>query len=509
MRFADVERLTQLHVERLSLARCAGPAAAGPALADELRRIDALPMSAAARRAFQECSPGRAWRPSCRSSCRSTRRRTGSGATVRSPASARDRRLDGVVDVLVIGAGLTGASTAYHLAGRGLRVAVVDAGDPASEASGRNGGHFELVPENSIGEYRGLAAERLKFVRRTLPRRVAHGAQRSRRAAGRLRSCGSRSGTGGACASSSRRRRWSATSAPAGLALPRARRTPRARARRGGGAHRGARRARRAVVAGARAGRARVHDALSIPLPARRRQLPPVPLRLRAARPRAAPRRRALHAAPRAGARRRRRRPPRRDDPGGPRRRSPSGRGDERVHARAAPRAPDRPVPEPGDADRARHRPDARPHRHLGGRARLLPPAALGRARRPRARSSSAAATTGRSRTPALVAAPAPCTGCCSSCATASTPSCAAGRLRRSGSGRWASRPTSSPRSGRFAQASSWRRASAATAAATRPRRAKRPRPSRSRGRRRRGSTRRSSRRRGSSVRGGPQPSRR
>jgi glycine/D-amino acid oxidase-like deaminating enzyme len=85
-------------------------------------------------------------------------------------AGRRSRaRLDGVVDVLVVGAGLTGASAAYHLAGRGLRVAVLDAGDPAMEASGRNGGHFELVPENSIGRYEGLARERLKFVRRTRP----------------------------------------------------------------------------------------------------------------------------------------------------------------------------------------------------------------------------------------------------------------------------------------------------------------------------------------------------
>jgi glycine/D-amino acid oxidase-like deaminating enzyme len=68
--------------------------------------------------------------------------------------------------VLVIGAGLTGASAAYHLAARGLRVAVVDAGEPATEASGRNGGNFELVPENSIGDYRGLVQERFKFVRR-------------------------------------------------------------------------------------------------------------------------------------------------------------------------------------------------------------------------------------------------------------------------------------------------------------------------------------------------------
>jgi glycine/D-amino acid oxidase-like deaminating enzyme len=72
-------------------------------------------------------------------------------------------RLEGSVDVLVIGAGLTGASAAYHLAGRGARVAVVDAGDPACEASGRNGGNFELVPENSVGDYRGLVQERLKL----------------------------------------------------------------------------------------------------------------------------------------------------------------------------------------------------------------------------------------------------------------------------------------------------------------------------------------------------------
>jgi glycine/D-amino acid oxidase-like deaminating enzyme len=72
-------------------------------------------------------------------------------------------RLEGAVDVLVIGAGLTGASAAFHLAGRGVRVAVVDAGDPANEASGRNGGNFELVPENSLGDYRGLVAERAKL----------------------------------------------------------------------------------------------------------------------------------------------------------------------------------------------------------------------------------------------------------------------------------------------------------------------------------------------------------
>ena len=72
-------------------------------------------------------------------------------------------------DVVVIGAGLTGASAAYHVAemsGGSARVVVIDRGDPAGEASGRNGGNFELIPENSVGVYEGLARERLAFLRR-------------------------------------------------------------------------------------------------------------------------------------------------------------------------------------------------------------------------------------------------------------------------------------------------------------------------------------------------------
>jgi glycine/D-amino acid oxidase-like deaminating enzyme len=72
------------------------------------------------------------------------------------------------VDLLIIGAGLTGASAAYHasrLAQAGQRVAVVDLGDPASQASGRNGGNFELIPENFLGPYEGLVRERYKFLR--------------------------------------------------------------------------------------------------------------------------------------------------------------------------------------------------------------------------------------------------------------------------------------------------------------------------------------------------------
>lgn len=73
-------------------------------------------------------------------------------------------------DIVVIGAGLTGASAAYHLAREGgVRVVVLDQGDPGGEASGRNGGNFELFPENSVGVYEGLAQERLAFLRRRYP----------------------------------------------------------------------------------------------------------------------------------------------------------------------------------------------------------------------------------------------------------------------------------------------------------------------------------------------------
>lgn len=79
--------------------------------------------------------------------------------------------------IVVIGAGLTGAAAAYHLADsarEGARegsrlVVVLDQGDPAGEASGRNGGNFELIPENSVGVYEGLAGERVAFLHRRYP----------------------------------------------------------------------------------------------------------------------------------------------------------------------------------------------------------------------------------------------------------------------------------------------------------------------------------------------------
>ena len=75
-------------------------------------------------------------------------------------------------DVVVIGAGLLGASAAYHLATgdrTNARIVVLERGEPGGEASGRNGGNFELFPENSVGMYEGLARERVAFLRRRYP----------------------------------------------------------------------------------------------------------------------------------------------------------------------------------------------------------------------------------------------------------------------------------------------------------------------------------------------------
>lgn len=82
-------------------------------------------------------------------------------------------RLPTEADVVVIGAGLVGASAAYHLRQAakvgGARMVVIEQADPAGEASGRNGGNFELIPENSVGAYEGLARERLAFLETVYP----------------------------------------------------------------------------------------------------------------------------------------------------------------------------------------------------------------------------------------------------------------------------------------------------------------------------------------------------
>jgi glycine/D-amino acid oxidase-like deaminating enzyme len=72
-------------------------------------------------------------------------------------------------DIVIIGAGLTGAAAAYHLRNSGRTVSLLDQGDPAGEASGRNGGNFELLPENSVGVYEGLAPGRFTYMKRRYP----------------------------------------------------------------------------------------------------------------------------------------------------------------------------------------------------------------------------------------------------------------------------------------------------------------------------------------------------
>lgn len=67
-----------------------------------------------------------------------------SGWTTFAPASPTYSALeaDQTADVVVIGAGLAGASTALHLAIRGIKVVVLEAQQPAAGASGRNAGHM-------------------------------------------------------------------------------------------------------------------------------------------------------------------------------------------------------------------------------------------------------------------------------------------------------------------------------------------------------------------------------
>ena len=70
---------------------------------------------------------------------------------------------NGAADVVVVGAGYTGLSTALHLAAAGRRVVVLDAGEPGWGCSGRNGGQVNpggarMLPEDvvaSLGPVRG------------------------------------------------------------------------------------------------------------------------------------------------------------------------------------------------------------------------------------------------------------------------------------------------------------------------------------------------------------------
>lgn len=71
--------------------------------------------------------------------------------------------VDGVVDVVVVGAGFTGLSAALALAQRNATVVVLEAGRIVGEASGRNGGHCNTGISQ---DYAGMVQQRGKDVAR-------------------------------------------------------------------------------------------------------------------------------------------------------------------------------------------------------------------------------------------------------------------------------------------------------------------------------------------------------
>ena len=87
--------------------------------------------------------------------------------TATAPAAPDTPALDASVstDVLVVGAGYTGLSTALHLAERGARVCVLDAHAPGWGASGRNGGQVNPTlkhdPDDLVRLYGAERAEPL------------------------------------------------------------------------------------------------------------------------------------------------------------------------------------------------------------------------------------------------------------------------------------------------------------------------------------------------------------
>ncbi|MEO1091178.1 MAG: FAD-binding oxidoreductase [Pseudomonadota bacterium] len=70
------------------------------------------------------------------------------------PTAPLEERI--VVDVAVIGAGITGLSTAVHLAERGVDVAILEAADAGFGGSGRNSGH--VIPTLAAGDPDDLVA---------------------------------------------------------------------------------------------------------------------------------------------------------------------------------------------------------------------------------------------------------------------------------------------------------------------------------------------------------------
>jgi glycine/D-amino acid oxidase-like deaminating enzyme len=73
-------------------------------------------------------------------------------------------------EVVVIGAGLAGAAAAYSVG----NAVLIDADDPATLASGMNGGNFQLLAENYAGHYAGIAKERAELSRPLYPDLTPH-----------------------------------------------------------------------------------------------------------------------------------------------------------------------------------------------------------------------------------------------------------------------------------------------------------------------------------------------
>lgn len=71
------------------------------------------------------------------------------------PANFHKANLPTETDILIIGSGITGCSIAKHIleSDSSIRVAVVEARDVCSGATGRNGGHIKSVPEHTYGDY--------------------------------------------------------------------------------------------------------------------------------------------------------------------------------------------------------------------------------------------------------------------------------------------------------------------------------------------------------------------
>ncbi len=82
------------------------------------------------------------------------------------------KKLPHNADYVIIGAGLTGTSAAYYLsdaAHSGKTVIVLEAGQIASQSSGRNGGNFQLLAENYLDDFLTLVEERRRIVKQRNP----------------------------------------------------------------------------------------------------------------------------------------------------------------------------------------------------------------------------------------------------------------------------------------------------------------------------------------------------